>query len=84
MLTYKVTLLRTEVKNLRRANEAATQRRKRKKNRIQRGGTLTKAEGAEIVAQKDVEEQLNEERREEVARLGSSRRSKARCTRCRE
>ena len=50
MLTHEVTLLRTEVKDLRRANEAATQRRKRKRNRIQRGGTLTKAEGAEIVA----------------------------------
>ena len=83
-LTHEVTLLRTEVKDLRRANEAATQRTKRRRKRIQREGTLTKAEGAEIIAQKDVEEQLNEERREGEVRFSSSRRAKVRCTRCRE
>ena len=83
-MLYTAALLKGRNKNLERANKAATQRRNRKRNQIQRGGTLTKAEGAEIVAQKDVEEQLNEERREEVARLSGSRQSKARCTRCRE
>ena len=77
-------MLRTEVKDLRRANEAATQRKQRKRKRIQCEGTLTKAEGAEIIAQKDVEEQLNEETREGEARLGGSRQARSRCTRCRE
>ena len=79
-----VTLLCTRVKDLEKANEAATQRTKRKRKRIQREGTLTKAEGAEIVAQKDVEKQLNEKTREGEARLSSSRQARSRCTRCRE
>jgi hypothetical protein len=38
-------------------------RKQRKKKRIQKRGTLTKAEGEEIIAQKDVEQQLESERR---------------------
>ena len=49
-MLYLAALLKSRVKNLKKANKAATQRTKRKKMQIQRGGTLTKAEGAEIVA----------------------------------
>lgn len=43
-------LMRDWITSLERANEAATKRRKRKKKRIQKRGTLTKAEGEDILA----------------------------------
>ena len=49
-MLHTAALLKSRNKALKKANEAATQRRKRKRNRIQRGGTLTKAERAEIIA----------------------------------
>jgi hypothetical protein len=45
-------LMRNQITSLERANEAATQRRQRKKKQIQRQGTLTKGEGKDILAQR--------------------------------
>ena len=84
MIAHSTVLLRDQVSTLEKANKAATARKQRKKKRIQKQGTLTKAEGEEIIAQKEVEQQLEGERRQERARLGVSRQASARCTRCRE
>jgi hypothetical protein len=43
-------LMRDQITNLERANKAATERRQRKKKRIQKQGTLTKGEGEGILA----------------------------------
>jgi hypothetical protein len=48
MLSAK--LMRDRITSLKRANNAATKRRQRKKKRIQRQGTLTKGEGEDIIA----------------------------------
>jgi hypothetical protein len=48
MLSAK--LMRDRITSLKRANEAATKRRQRKKKRIQRKGILTKGEGEDILA----------------------------------
>jgi hypothetical protein len=57
-LTLKVhshTLLKARIASLKEANQAASKRRKRKKKRIQKGGTLSQAEAEDIVRQRDVE-----------------------------
>ncbi|OCK97265.1 uncharacterized protein K441DRAFT_631386 [Cenococcum geophilum 1.58] len=63
-MIHSSVLLREEVTQLRRANEAASRRKKRTKKRIQKRGVLTKAEGSEILAQADVDAQLQGEDRE--------------------
>jgi hypothetical protein len=83
-MAYLIVLLRDQVSSLQKANKAATTRKQRKKKQIQKQGTLTKAVGEEIIAQKEVEQQLEGERRQERARSGVSRQATARCTRCRE
>jgi hypothetical protein len=49
------TLLEARIASLEEANQAASERRKRKKKRIQKGGTLSQAEAEDIVGQRDVE-----------------------------
>jgi hypothetical protein len=77
-------LMRDRITSLERANEAATKRKQRKKNRIQKKGTLTKGEGVNILAQKEADQQIEHEQRQSGERLGLSRRALARCKRCRE
>jgi hypothetical protein len=43
-------LMRDWIASLKKANEAATKRRQRKKKQIQKRGTLTKEEGEDILA----------------------------------
>ena len=84
IIVHSAALMRDRIASLERANEAATTRRQLKRKRIQKQGTLTKAEGEEIIAQKDVEQQLEGETRQGKARSGASRQASARCRRCRE
>ncbi|PSN60491.1 hypothetical protein BS50DRAFT_593598 [Corynespora cassiicola Philippines] len=76
------TLLEARVASLEQANRAASERRKRKKKRIQKGGTLSQAEAEELVTQRDVEAQLEVEKHEQRARTGASRGGTQRCKRC--
>jgi hypothetical protein len=43
-------LMRNQIASLKRANEAVTKRRQRKKKQIQKRSTLTKGEGENILA----------------------------------
>lgn len=61
VMLHTAALLKSRVASLERANEAATARKQRKKKRIQKRGTLSKAEGDNIIAQKAVEQQLEGE-----------------------
>jgi hypothetical protein len=44
------TLLEARIAALEQANNAATERKKRKKKRIQKGGTLSQAEAEDLIA----------------------------------
>ncbi len=78
------TLLEARIANLEEANQAASERKKRKKKRIQKGGTLSQAEAEDIVEQRDVEIQLEVERRQERVRAGGSAGGIRRCKNCGE
>jgi hypothetical protein len=69
-LAHEVTLLSAEVRTLRAANEALSKRRRAKKARVRQGGALTVGDAQDILAQKDVDEQV---RRDMRAERGSRR-----------
>jgi hypothetical protein len=84
MMMHSAVLLRSQVADLQKANKAATQRKQRKKKRIQKQGTLTKADGSEIVAQINVGTQIEGETRQERSHLGRNATQQKRCRRCGE
>jgi hypothetical protein len=49
-----MTLLREEVRTLRKANEALAKRRRAKKTRVQAGGALTVEDALDLIKQKDI------------------------------
>jgi hypothetical protein len=77
-------LMRDRIASLERANEAASTRRQRKKKRLQKQGVLTKGAGEDILAQREVNQQITREERQGGERSGLSRQALARCKRCRE
>ncbi|USP75366.1 hypothetical protein yc1106_02640 [Curvularia clavata] len=77
-------LIRDRITSLEKANEAATERRQRKKKRIQKQGVLTKGAGEDLLAQREADQQIAHEERQGGERLGVSRQALARCSRCRE
>ena len=64
MAMHEIALMRDRIKSLEKANETTITRRRRKKKRIQQRGTLSKAEAEEIIAQNEVEQQLEGETRQ--------------------
>ena len=84
MMILSAKLIRERIASLKRANEAVTQRRQRKKKRIQKCGTLTKGEEEDILAQKEADQQIEREQRQGGERSGLTRQALARCKRCRE
>jgi hypothetical protein len=77
-------LMRDRIASLKRANEAASKRKQRKKKRIQQQGVLTKRAGEDIIAQREANEQITREERQGREQSGLSRQALARCSRCRE
>jgi hypothetical protein len=77
-------LMKERIASLERANKAASKRRERKKKRIQKRGILTKGAGEDILAQREVDQQLAREEHQRAERSGLSRQALARCKRCRE
>jgi hypothetical protein len=51
MVMHTAALLKAQVADLKEANQAATKRKARKRKQIQKHGSLTGAEGAELAAQ---------------------------------
>ena len=62
LLAHQVTLLTAETRTLRKANEALSKRRRAKKNRICQGGALTIEDAHNILAQEEVDEQIQHDK----------------------
>jgi hypothetical protein len=84
MLLHGQTLLAARVLQLEALNKAASERKSRKRKRIQEGGDLSKEEAEDLIAQCDVGAQIKGESREGRARTGVGKRGKGHCKRCRE
>jgi hypothetical protein len=72
------TLLEARIAKLEEANKAASERKRRKKKRIQEGRTLSQAEAEEILREKDAEAKA----KGEGVEVGSSSKVKRRCRTC--
>jgi hypothetical protein len=81
---HSATLLKSQVDSLRKANEAATQRKKRKRKRIQNRGTLTKDQGSQLIDQANIDAQLTNETSQAGEQRGSRGPTRRRCGLCRE
>ena len=63
-IVHNNTLLATELRALRKANEALSKRRRAKKTRIRQGGSLTVEDGKDLLSQKEAQEQAAKDMRE--------------------
>ena len=80
---HQVALLQAEVSSLRSANEALSKRRKaKKKTRVRLGGSLTVQDGIDLLDQKDVDEQVKKEERQNGSRRGNTRAGVRHCSNC--
>ncbi|KAF2745975.1 hypothetical protein M011DRAFT_404980, partial [Sporormia fimetaria CBS 119925] len=80
IILHSQTLLAARVVQLEASNKAASERKSRKKRRIQNGGDLSKQEAEELIAQLDVEGEMRESR----ARTSVGKQRKSHCRRCGE
>jgi hypothetical protein len=78
------TLLEARVAKLEAANTAASERKKRKKKRIQKGGTLSQAEAEVLIARTEAVVQINEESCKERVQAGVGSKRIRRCRKCGE
>lgn len=81
-IMHKMALLKAEVEQLRAANALLSKRRRARKTRLRRGGSMTVAEGQALQDQKDVEEQIMQENRQTRGRKASDGRKIRRCGVC--
>jgi hypothetical protein len=83
-LAHMVTLLTSEVRTLQKANDALSKRRRAKKTRLQLGGALTVGDTQDLLTQKDVKEQLEEEMSQVSGRKKSAQPTQRHCGNCGE
>lgn len=78
-IMHKYTLLQSEVQTLRKANEELSRRRRIKKARLRKGGSLSIQDGQDIQEQNEVAQQIREETR---GSSGRKTRTESRARRC--
>ena len=78
-MAYEIALLRSEVSNLREANEKLSKRRRTKKKQVLKGGSLSIEEVKDILTQRDVDSQLQTETQQSG---GRTRRAETRPRSC--
>ena len=80
MLAHSNTLLAAENRSLRKANEALSKRRRAKKTLIRLRGSLTAGEADDLLAEKEIDDQLEQEMRRNGFAVGKG--GKRRCGKC--
>ncbi|KAM6508252.1 hypothetical protein FALCPG4_18988 [Fusarium falciforme] len=79
---HEMALMRSEIQDLRRANETLSRRRRAKRTRLQKRGTMTLEDGREAVSQKEVNAQAVAESSRSGGQGGSARVKERRCGTC--
>ena len=82
MLAHSHTLLTAEVRLLRKANEALSKRRRAKKTRFRLGGSLTAGEADDLLAEKEIGDQLEQEMQRNGYTVGKGAGGKRRYSKC--
>ena len=81
-MAHELVLVRAELKDLRTANEVLSKRRRAKKTRVCLGGSLTVGDAHDLLAQKEVQEQMERETRENGGRRTRTETAPRRCGKC--
>jgi hypothetical protein len=81
-LSHSVTLLTAEIRTLQKANEALSKRRRAKKARVRLGGSLSVGDAHDLLAQGEVQEQVERETRENGGRRTRTETAPRRCSKC--
>ena len=81
-MAHSVTLLTAENHDLRKANEALSRRRRAKKTRVRKGGTITVGDAQDILTQNKVEEQIARETRQNPDQVQGRTTTLRRCNNC--
>jgi hypothetical protein len=84
MMVHTQVLMAAEIVRLWATNKAASERKARKRKRIQLGGTLSQQEAEEIIAAQEVVVQAEAERCEERVQAGGSNKGICCCKTCGE
>jgi uncharacterized protein YigA (DUF484 family) len=79
---HEVVLLRSELRNLRDANEILSRRRRTKRTRLQKGGVMTVQEASQVIDQMDVDTQVAAESSRSGGQGRSARPGGRRCGVC--
>lgn len=82
LLAHQLTLVTGEVRTLRQANEALSKRRRAKKARIRQGGALTVEDAHDVLAQREVDEQIQRDKRSGEAFKNEGKSTGRRCGTC--
>ena len=81
-LAHSVTLLTAEVRSLQKANDALSKRRRAKKTRVRLGEALTVGDVQDAIDQREVNEQLERERRQNGGGSRAAQPTQRRCSKC--
>jgi hypothetical protein len=81
-LAHSVTLMAAELRTLQKANEALSNAGGPKKTRLRLGGPLTVGDAHDLLAQKEVQEQVERETRENGGRRTRTEAAPRRCGKC--
>jgi DDE superfamily endonuclease len=81
---HKMTLMQAEIKQLRKANEMLSKRRRAKRSRLQNGGSLSVQEAEDIRDQIEVEVQVRQEMQASIGRKPRVETRARRCGKCGE
>lgn len=81
-MAHELVLLRAELKDVRAANELLSKRRRAKKTRLRQGGSLSIQEAEDLVTEKEIGEQIQEETRQSSRRIEGAEPRARRCGIC--
>ncbi|APA14250.1 hypothetical protein SS1G_11952 [Sclerotinia sclerotiorum 1980 UF-70] len=81
-LAHENTLLNTEIRTLRTANEALSKRRRAKKTQLRQGGVLTGQEALDILSQQEVDIQIQRDERQKGGNSNGEASSNRCCSKC--
>jgi hypothetical protein len=79
---HEMTLMRSQIEDLRRANETLSRRRRAKKTRLQKRGKMTLEGGREAIGQKDINTQAVAESSRSGSQRGSAQIKERHCGTC--
>jgi hypothetical protein len=82
LLAHQLTLVTAENRILREANQALSRRRRAKKTRVRQGGALTIEDVQDVLARRDIEEQVRCDKRSERGTQKEGQLPERRCRTC--